>query len=220
MSEAAIDNDILYKGSWFGLLQQLFAATPGAPTQAVVLGQAKFVVAKKIERQIRKGIPNSQRALDHLVEFFSTLALTEPTTEELLIAAEVENAAAAKGLPLDAGESILCAVVATRRLGALVTGDKRAICAMELLVDTSPTLQAVAGRVVCLEQLFVALLGSRTGRDVRAAVCANAHADRALATCFACSSPEVGLDQCHAGLESYIQNLRETAPRMLLRPIP
>ncbi len=217
MNTAAADNDILYKGAWYGLLQELLGVVPCVPQHTLVLGQARFVVGKRIERQQKKGFAGAAEARARFVELLATLTLVEPTAQEQLFAADLENTAQQLGLPLDAGESLLCAVVVRRELGHFVTGDKRAICALETLSQKRADLKAIAGRLLCLEQLFVRLLSVVDAAAIKKTVCQNAHVDQALANCFSCSSPEVGAERSVEGLTSYISALRDAAPLLLAR---
>lgn len=219
-STAAADNDVLYKGAWFGLLSDLLAVVPTTPAETLVLGHAKYVVTKRVERQRKKGAPNAEQALKNLAAILAELSTVEPSLEELALAAELENAAVLAGLALDGGESLLCSMLVHRELHKLVTGDKRAIAALEALAKANTQLQTIAGKVLCLEQLFVRLLASSDPASVKKAVCENAHVDRALATCFSCASPEVGPKQWRSGLDSYIEATRNDAPTMLSRTIP
>ena len=70
------------------------------------------------------------------------------------MAADLEFRAQTTGLDLDVGESQLCAVLVMRMVPMLLTGDKRAISAIEHLFDLEPRIGWIAGRVYCLEQLF------------------------------------------------------------------
>jgi hypothetical protein len=219
VSNAAADNDILYKGAWFGLLRELLAVVPSVPAETLILGHAKYVVTKRIERQKKKSVGNAEQALANLREILVELSPAEPSAEESSFAAELENVASTAGLALDGGESLLCAMLVHRRLERLVTGDKRAIAALESLAATNTELAAIEGKVLCLEQLFVRLLVNSDPTSVRSAVCRNAHVDRALATCFSCSSPEVGPDQWKSGLHSYIEATRADAPKVLSRTV-
>jgi hypothetical protein len=215
MSKVAADNDVLYKGAWYGLLRQLVSAIPSVPAETMILGQARFVVAKRLERHARKGVANAQRALEHFSALLAELSLSEPTPQEQSFAARLENAAQNAGLALDSGESLLCAMTIERDLARLATGDKRAIHALEILAREQTEMATVAGKILCLEQLFVRLLATEDPTAIQKAVCADHHADRALAMCFGCSSPEVGPDQWIAGLSSYIEAIRADAPTML-----
>jgi len=185
------------------------------------LGQAKFVIGKRIERQAKRGAANAPQALERFTSVLADLALVEPTEQETAFAARLENAAQQAGLALDSGESLLCSIVVHRNLHRLATGDKRAICAMETLAQTHGEVARAAGRVLCLEQLFVRLLAAATDPGaVRRAVCGEHHVDRALTSCFSCASPEIGSDQWAEGLSSYIESVRADAPNMLSATVP
>lgn len=220
MPSAALDNDILYKASWFGLIQELLATVPVTLADAVVLGEAKYVLAGKVKRDIKKRREGAKDVGARLAWLLERIATAEPTKEETRFAAELENRAAAAGVALDSGESLLCAIVIRRDLDRLATGDKRAICALEALLDTSPELKPIGGKVVCIEQLFLGLLETRDPAGIREAVCANPEVDRALALSFSCSSPEVPADHCATGLRSYVLDLEKQAPSILLRSVP
>src|SRR6185503_5833439 len=122
-----------------------------------------------------------------LEQFIAEAIVVEPIDEEQKFAAALELLAQREGLPFDTGESQLCAVLITRAVPQLLTGDKRAIAALARLLDLEDRLEPARGRVRCLEQL-VRLLIDRAGIDhVRIAVCAEPSVDRALAMCFSCS---------------------------------
>jgi len=211
----AADNDILYKASWYGLVRELLSAIPSEPKETLVLGHARFVVGKRLERQGKKGLANAAKALAHLNDVLQELTQAEPSAEEQSFAARLENIAQDAGVALDPGESLLCAIVVHRGLDRLATGDKRAICALEVISRRVEEVRQIPGRVVCLEQMFLRLLGRQSPEAIRAAVCGEPHVDRALTACFACSSPTVGPEDWLAGLTSYIQALRAEAPTLL-----
>lgn len=220
MPKAAADNDVLFKGAWFGLARELLAQVPVTPAETLILGHAKFVVAKRMETLGKKGAPNAAQAKAQFAALLDELLQVEPTPEEQAIAADLENAASSAGVALDSGESLLCAVLVQRDLRHLVTGDKRAIAALEVLAGTDLRLAPAEGKVLCLEQLFARLLARVDPATVRSAVCQNAHVDRALAMCFSCASTEVGPDQWLEGLSSYIESVRDQAPKILSRTVP
>lgn len=217
MSSAVADNDILFKGAWFGLLLELIGVIPSAPERTFVLGQARFVVGKRLERQHKNAIPGASEARVRFTQAIETLTTIEPSNEEQLLAAELENAAQRTGLPLDAGESLLCAVVIRRGLDKFVTGDKRAVAALETLIEQHSEVVVVSGRLECLEQLFLRLLAAIDLHTVRNAVCQCAHVDRALAICFRCATSIAGIEEPIEGLASFVNSLRVVAPRMLAR---
>jgi hypothetical protein len=96
-----------------------------------------------------------------------------------------------------------------------VTGDKRAIIAIEQLMDTMTQLQPIAGRLQCLEQAFRRLIAYVDAEVVRRAICAEPNVDKALTICFGCFSPEVAHASICEGLDSYIAALRTGAARVL-----
>lgn len=216
MTQVAADNDILYKGAWFGLAAELLAAiVPDTAAEVVILGQARFVVGKRLQKQQRKGLSGAAEAAERFNAIVATLSSAEPSPDEQSLAAELENAAQHEGVDLDPGESLLCAMAIHRAFERFATGDKRAITAVEVLSHREVVLAKLAGRIVCLEQLFVRLLQRDDLARVRGAVCAANHVDKALASCFSCTSKETRLSDCMAGLESYIRALRNQASTML-----
>jgi hypothetical protein len=207
-----IDNDILLKGSCYALLHDLTAAN----CQSVPVGYlavARFVLGKKLKKVKLRGelAPVESR----LNTFLAEHEPIEPTPEEAALASELEASAQAQALPLDTGESQLLAILVTRGVSALFTGDKRAIMATEQLLDCVPALATAAGKMRCLEQLVKGMLEGRGLDPTRASICAEPDVDRALTICFQCSSSCVQLGDALAALESYINDLRKSSPRAL-----
>jgi hypothetical protein len=207
-----IDNDILLKGSCYGLLHDLMAANCQT-TPVLYLAVAKFVVGKKLKRvNLRGELAQVELALS---TFLSEHESVEPTPEEAGFASELEATAQAQALPLDTGESQLLAILVTRGATSLFTGDKRAIAATEQLLDCVPALATVIGRMTCLEQLVKRTLEGKGLDPIRSGICGEPEVDRALAICFQCLSSCVQLEDAFAALESYINDLRKRCPRAL-----
>ncbi len=213
MVKAAVDTDILFKGASYGLLFDLISAIPSHVSDTGVLGAAPFVVRAKLRNaKLNRG---PETAIGLLEELVRCAAMLEPTTEEARFAAELEFAAQRANVNLDEGESQVCAIVIGRALSWLVTGDKRAVKALEQLLGDRGELTELAGKVLCLEQLFLRLIGMDNAAAIRDAVCGEPGVDHALAVCFSCNSPEVGPDSWSDGLQSYIANLRDAAKTVL-----
>lgn len=210
--KALVDNDILLKGSCYGLLTPLMEMIPGLGRFGI-LGAARFIVPKSIERKnLRRDCGLAQ------ARFFSFLSdndLLEPSFEEQRLAAIFEASAQRLLVNLDAGESQLAAILVSRMVPWLLTGDKRAIFALETLFDTHPMLGMIAGCVRCLEQLVQAALINGDGTDIRAKICAEPEVDKALNICFGCTSSVMDDRAISEGLDSYITYLRNSAPRVL-----
>ncbi len=211
MSEL-IDNDILLKGSCYGLLDDLMAAN----CQSMPVGYlavARFVVRKKLKKvKLRGQLAQAESVLN---TFLCNHEPIEPTSEEAALASEFEASAQAQALPLDTGESQLLAILVARGEIAIFTGDKRAITATEQLLDCVPILTAVVGKMKCLEQLVKQTLQGTELDAIRAPICGEPDVDRVLTICFQCSSSCVQIDDALMALESYISDLRKTSPRAL-----
>jgi len=208
-----IDNDVLYKGACYGVLHDIAHAYNGTAGSVGVLGAARFVVTKKIHKA------NLARtdglAIQELSRFLSTAIQLEPTDSEQNLAADLESAAQQLGVNLDAGESQLCAIAIGRVIPVLLTGDKRAITAIELLLDTVQRLHDLCGKVRCLEQAVLCVLDRKGVETLRAAICTEPTVDKALTICFGCSSSNTQRETVLEGLDSYIRALRSAATRVL-----
>jgi len=205
-----IDNDVLLKGACYGLLSDFI---PLDREIIGVLGSAKFVVSKRIARLKLSG--ETASVLSRLHVFLAQSATVEPTSDEIGFAAELESTALRLGLTLDSGESLLCAVMVNRLIPSLLTGDKRAIRTIEVLLRVVPELYFIGGKVRCLEQLVLKCLERGKGPALRAAICAESSIDRALSICFSCTSPTWVEASSFEGVSSYIADLRSDAPTAL-----
>jgi hypothetical protein len=211
---ALVDNDILFKAACFGLFEELIPRRYQLRETSVgILGAARYVIPKKIEKNVQAKIATAAKAA--FQAFVDTAEIIEPTEEEQLMAADFELAAQRAAVALDSGESQLCAVLIVRALRLLLTGDKRAICALEQLLDTDTRLTALAGKVTCLEQLVLEPLSAENYSKFRTAVCWETAVDKTLSICFSCKAEEATFESTAAGLKSYINDLRSQADRIL-----
>ena len=210
---AVVDNAIIHKGACYGILTDILEAHNGARGAVGALGTARFVVSKKIKRMKLKR--NEGLAFEELGKFFSSSVELSPTEDEQALAAEFELVAQQLGVNLDTGESQLCAIAIVRLIPRLLTGDKRAIIAMERLFDSHPALQAIREKVGCLEQTILNLAARGHLALLRTAICAEPAVDKTLTICFACNSPAVQGENVLEGLNSYITALRADATRVL-----
>lgn len=209
---AAVDNDIIFKGACYSILHAVTQILGGQPNELGVLSEARFVVEKAIRSADFSGDINS--ALDAARQFIDAAVVLDPTDDEQNTAAELEYRAQEAGLPLDVGESLLCAIVMNRTIPLLLTGDKRAIESLQHLLGAHPPLAAIVGRVKCLEQLVLALVGVEGVEAIRKKICAQA-VDRSLIYCFSCFQQDIEAQSVVDGLNSYIGDLRGRAPDVL-----
>lgn len=170
---------------------------------AAVLKVATF----SLETQLKKArrITNVAPFQLAVKAFLASCIVIEPTDEEIQLATEFEEGATTFGAEFDTGESQLVAVLITRLLSRLVTGDKRAITAMVAL-----KIDKGEGKILCLEQVLKVVIENGDWQELRSAVCAERSVDTAVAMAFSCySSPSV--DDVVEGLDSYIGDLRSKA---------
>ncbi len=209
---SVIDNDIVLKVVCYGLIDELLLPVCKSMNASGILGTARFVIWRRLRKISLNGGPTE--AVTRLEGLLRTVSIIEPTDEELQVAADLELSAQRTGVNLDTGESQLCAVAIKRCVAWLLTGDKRAIAGLEVLLDHDQRVQGISGKVLCLEQLVLAAVDRDMVDTVRDAICAQSIVDKTLAICFSCQScPPV--QSIREGLQSYINALRGSAPRML-----
>lgn len=208
MPTTVIDNDILHKGAGYGLLTDFLTAIPAKPHEIGILGAAKYVVAHHLRRA----------KLDDAAHYFEILIndmhQLEPTKEESTFAAQLEFKAQALNLNVDSGESLLCAIVVTRMIRRLVTGDKRALYGFATLSKSFDELDTLKGKIICLEQILIRLL-EHNADQIRNAICAQPKLDRALTLCFSCSNPDIDPKNWTEGLSSYLRHIHDESPSIL-----
>jgi hypothetical protein len=211
--ELALDNDVIIKTSSYLNGEHLLhhCCDQDCGGENVVLATAQWVCAKHLRDRVSVGTA-PPASIDYLQGLLAALSPVEPTEDEILFAAVVEEVAQRNGLELDTGEAILAAICATRS-GVLVTGDKRAVRALELALLEAPGLAVLQERVACLEQAIATISIHTGGPQARAQVCAAPRADVALSAAMECARPAgyFSLD----GIRSYVESLRRDAPTIL-----
>jgi hypothetical protein len=206
---AAIDNDVLLKAVSYDLVEELL---PSLDTLAC-LGSARFVLTKWLRRRLEPA--DSITALGRLTSTLAGIDVIEPTREEQEMAADLEYLAQLNALSLDSGESQLCAIVVTRSFEFLLTGDKRAVVAIERLLALDARLLGLLHKVRCLEHLVVQAI-ERYGHDqLRVAVCGHPDVDKVLSIVFSCASGISTKSHTPQGLASYLVDLRVYAGRVM-----
>jgi len=206
----AIDNDIVLKASSYGLASNFWPA--GGPDIGV-LAAARFAVPTYVDRGRGR---DKARAKTQLAAFLARASFLEPTEPEIRMALSFEVAAQGARLALDTGESQLCAMVISRSMDSLETGDKRAIESLETLLNYVADLAALCGLVRSLEQVVRrSITDDPTFAVVSAAVCGEPDIDKSLSICFSCWGSGATRAAAVTALESYIADLRTWAARIL-----
>jgi hypothetical protein len=204
-----LDSDIVLKMCAYASGQKLIDVTTQGEYPPAILVVAGFALPKQVRRSRR--IKDKERAAAELALVLDRAERLEPTPEEVLLAADLEEAAIRDGLPLDAGESQLVAILIHRLAPLCITGDKRALNA---LAQVAPS--AADHRLACLEQMTIAAISEEDVSAFRSAVCEEREMDTTMSICCSCSSETVGRAQLVEGLRSYIDDLRRTAGRLLI----
>lgn len=205
-----LDNDVVLKAASYALADETVAAATIDDTPPAMLGVGRFVIRNRLSRA--SNIADVPRATEAFAQMLAAMTLVEPDDDEMAAAADLEAEAIRQDLELDGGESQLLAILANRACSLLVTGDKRAIAAMAIVAGA-----VASGRVACLEQLIAHIVAACGTSSVQPRICAEPNVDRAITSCFACSSSETpGFADVHAGLASYIGHLDRSAPGVLI----
>jgi hypothetical protein len=209
MFNAVVDNDILLKVCLYQLDKEFLELLSQTTLVGAVLPVACYVVRSRLEHL---GSASPTAVCGALERLLSGLVAAEPDTDELQLAAIFESDAQRQNLELDGGESQLLAMLITRGLRLLFTGDKRAVRAFERLAD-HPMPE---GFVCCLEQVVSTLVRRFGVSSLRDRICNEPAVDKAISACFACRSSIEDLASVIEGLSSYIRDLRHSAHRVLV----
>ncbi|MDP2359028.1 MAG: hypothetical protein Q8M31_23625 [Beijerinckiaceae bacterium] len=209
MLDALIDNDVILKVCCYGIHGSLVAVMQEAKVEPAVLPLARYVVSGRIKRNL----PPAKRecALSSLDRVLAVVGSVEADQAEIYLAASFEATAQLQNLELDGGESLLLAILIRRGLKFLLTGDKRAIRAIEQISADVPDAS-----IACFEQFMKTVLLRIGASALRELVCATPSVDLAMTSCFGCRSPVIDLDSPAEGLRSYVSDLRKEAARVLI----
>lgn len=207
-----VDNDVALKVCAYASATDLIDLGSATDHSLAMLRVARFAIDRRVQR------PRRVRDLENLQSQWAILSAAinwiEPTTAEVEFAAELEESAMNLNVDLDGGESQLFAILVFRLSPLLLTGDKRAIVAIETIGQLLPS-----GRVACLEQVIFTFL-QKIGADVlRERICGEPDVDRSLSIAFACHSKSnpVSASSIEEGLASYVASVQRSAPSITVR---
>src|SRR5688572_15563506 len=168
-----LDNDVVLKIASYRLGSDLIIATTDDEVPPSILAVAKHVIRSLVDRS--KKLLDKGAAVAELEAIFDKVQQLEPTHEEIVLAAVYEDAAGELALELDGGESLLFAILLKRNARLIVTGDKRAIGALEQISTADGH-----GCVACFEQLIATIAASTGHSGLRINICAEPNADKAM----------------------------------------
>lgn len=204
-----IDSDVVLKMCAYAAAGELVQVASVSAIAPAILSFSKYALRSRIDRA--RNIKNKIAVKEALEVALSAVRQLEPTAEEIERAADFEERAVAAGLSFDVGESQLISVMQSRQALALLTGDKRAVRAISVLLS-----EEIVERVACLEQV-VATVVSKFGVDgIREHVCAERACDKAITASFSCSSTSLTADEVLNGLRSYSKALRGETGKVLI----
>lgn len=207
-SRVVIDNDVVFKLSAYRQHDYLSEDAAWAP--GFILPVAKFVL-RDLARKSRR--VSNRDAVSHAIDAaLESLGVVHPSEEAISLAAALEEEANAKAFELDTGESQLLALILLKEASLMLTGDKRAVKAIEHLSQ-----EGSRGRIASLEHVLVELLECQEFSELKNSVCAEAKIDSAVTSCFACYSPTATAGNVKEGLDSYIRALNALAPSVLCK---
>ncbi|MFB6460852.1 hypothetical protein [Bradyrhizobium tunisiense] len=190
-----VDSDVVLKMCAYAAAKELVQVASVNAMSPAILRFAKFALRSRIDRA--RNIKDKVAVKEAVEVAFGSIQELEPTKEEIERAADYEERATAAGLSFDVGESQLISVMQSRQAVGLLTGDKRAVKAISVLLSDE-----IVERVACLEQV-VATIVSQFGVDkIRGHVCAERGCDKAITACFSCSSTGLSADEALIGLRS------------------
>ncbi|MBS1181947.1 MAG: hypothetical protein H6Q99_1827 [Proteobacteria bacterium] len=210
MPDVLVDNDVVIKSISYGFTDEMLSLLQSHDLSPAILAVSHFMISNKMKRL--KSFLLREVALAELSQILGLFNPIEPNEAELALAAEFEDAARTLNLELDSGESQLFAILLQRALRLMLTGDKRAIRAIEAIAGSKFDVPAVA----CLEQLIISLVGEIGVGNLRSIICSEKAVDKTLAICFRCSMPDFDPQPIMQGLASYASDVRRSAPRAVI----
>lgn len=189
------DTDAFCKLSAIGLFKDAAKLLGGVPAEVARL--------PALPHMLRRGRGLRKQLGDALADSLAPLADAQPE----IPTAPTDVAALLTGKNnIDVGEVQLLALAASDTL-LLVSGDKRALLAVSKIAEVVPML---AGKVVCLEAMMLALCNSLGVDAVRAAVAPHRQIDKVFQICFSDGGTPV---EC---LGSYMRELQESVKPLVL----
>lgn len=203
-----IDNDALLKLARYGLLDETVVLFGCVPTNVRVLATAKYSLFPAKNRLRFCKDEESAARLEGFLRTSKPLdaGLADPDLLDALNA--VQN--------IDAGEALLFAVGATDGDTLVITGDKRSLTALCTNDSVAHASNALAGRVVSMEVLFLHLVEHQFAH-VQECVRSKPDVDKALSIAFGVTAP-AALESVREALASYTNHLRAVTGALLYAP--
>ncbi len=204
-----IDNDVLLKLASYDLLDTVLTMFKIRPKDIHVLPTAKYALLPAKDRLRRC---KTEECAARLEAFLSKTSKLNPDGVD---AGKLDTLVAKPGI--DAGEALMLAGAASNSESFIITGDKRAIEALQLGEGLDDVREALVGRVLSLE-LLLSFMVEGDFAEVQTRVRNQPNVDKALTIAFGVSA-SASLESVRAALDSYVEHLR-TLTGNLLHPSP
>lgn len=203
-----IDNDALLKLAIYDLLDTALVMFDIRPEDVHVLATAKYVLLPAKDRLRRCKTEECAARLESFLSKATKLSADGASATTL-------DALTAKP-GIDAGEALMLAVAVSNVDSFIITGDKRALEALQVDQGLDSVREVLAGRVLSIELLFSFLVEGDFGQ-VQARVRSQPSVDKALTNIFGVSAP-ASLESVRAALDSYVGHLRRLTGALLHPP--
>lgn len=208
MTICFIDNDVILQLAAYNLFREAIDALSLELADLRILSTARyFFKGKKAARQHEPA--TIQQAIE-IAESYDEAVCDQKSPEYKLL---IESNG------IDLGEATL--ITATIAVPAfwLATSDKRCLETLATEPKLTSIHQHLVGRVICLEQILLKLIGICEFSDVRQQVRSTLGCAEAIKNCFGRSLP-ADENSTRDGLNSYIEDLRKKSRGLLVPDIP
>jgi hypothetical protein len=210
---AAVDTDVLLKAAAYRLATELVAILEPRGRPAT-LGLTHLIAHKQLARHGH--VTDVHGAEAELRCLLAMLGRLEPTDDEVTLAAELAATAQQRSLSLDVGEAQLIAIVISRRLPLMVTGDKRALVALGGLLTRTHERAALIGRLACFEQVVSSIAAVIGEHELRSRVCAEPALDIVMRLACSCGREGWNSVEFHEACISYVRAVRTDVGDLLM----
>jgi len=200
-----IDNDALLKLATYDLFDLTLTTLNIKAKEVQILSTAKYVLLPAKQRLRLCGTEECAQRLESFITKAAKLNADSVNPEMLDTFSGIVN--------INAGEAILFAMAASLPDSHVITGDKRAIKALNGLEYAHNVL---TGRIFPLE-ILLKLIIERDFEQIQANVRSNPSADTALTIAFGHSTPAT-FESTQSALNSYIEHLRKQTGNLLYLP--
>jgi len=194
-----IDNDIVFKLAEYGLLKSFRELVESRNYKIYVLDTLPYIAGFE-KASVANRVFKYEGSLDSVREFFKLVSIAKISEQENLdFISRIDHP------NLDAGELYLFGCVLESNQSKFLTGDKRAIVALDSFIGLKK-ITVNQCEIAFLELVLQAMLNCASPEDVISKVKPMEDVDSSIKLCFSNASIE-NLSSISAALNSYIDHL-------------